>query len=129
MTRAEADGPWLDSCLHAGSGATAGLSDQEIFAVARFAANIDGNLLVEYNEDENNSTSVFLMPENARDSALMFSRDGGFLRLDLIEDDELEHISSAKVIMALFPAALGCLYARGWAVRSCSDKSLSSGNR
>jgi hypothetical protein len=82
-----------------------GLSDQEVFSVARFAAGIAGNWLVEYHQDYDGAASVFLLPDCGQDMALLFHRDGVFLHLDAIDDDDHEYVASALRIELLFPAA------------------------
>jgi ABC-type polar amino acid transport system ATPase subunit len=115
MPRVDAGGLWPDSSVQAGNTVIMGLSDQEVFSVARFAAGISGRFMVEYHEDQEGTASALLFHECREDVALIFQRDGIFLHLDAINNDTLECVASAQRIEWLFSAAQTYVYARGWA--------------
>jgi hypothetical protein len=116
MARVGADGSWINSYLQAGNSVIVGLNDDEVFSIARFAAELAGGWLVEYHEDYHGTASVLLMSEGGHDAALLFTRENGFLHLDVMLDDTHEHIASAHQIESLFPAAQS--YSAGEASRS-----------
>jgi hypothetical protein len=111
MVRVNAGGPWLEFRLQAAGSVAVGLSDREIFSVARFAAGIPGRWLVEYHQDYDGEASALLFPACGHDMALLFHRDGVFLHLDAIDDDDHEYVASAPRIELLFPAAEARLFA------------------
>ena len=117
MARVDAVGSWPDPSVQAANNVIAGLSDQEVFSVARFAASISGSFMVEYYKDYDGVASALLLPESGQDVALLFQRDGIFLHLDAVYDDALEYVASAQTIESLFQAAQTYVYARGWAAR------------
>jgi hypothetical protein len=119
MARVGADGPWINSCPQAGGDSViVGLNDDEVFSIARLAAELTGKWLVEYHEDYHGTASVLLVSEGEHDAALLFTRENGFLHLDVMLEDDSEHIASAHQIESLFPAAQSYSDAPGEASRS-----------
>ena len=118
MVRVNADGRWPDPRLRAVNSVIVGLSDQEIFSVARFAASLPESWLLEYHQDCDGVASALLLPECDQDIALLFHREAGFLHLEAIHGDDHEHVASAQRIEPLFPTARTYVHTRGWAGRS-----------